>query len=100
MSRFNRVSKNQLKIYITSLRDEDCSGQKVVLIHDNARPHSVQLIKTLLKDFHWEQFKHPLYSLDLVLSDYHLILRLKKVLSNYHLISQLKIELGGQRFQT
>ncbi len=32
--------------------------QKVVLIRDNARPHRAQLIQTLLKNFHWEQFEH------------------------------------------
>ncbi len=34
--------------------------QKVVLIHDNACLHKAQLIRTKLKDFHWEQFEHPL----------------------------------------
>ncbi len=45
---------------------------------DNACPHTAQLIRTLLKDFHWKQFKHPLYSPDLAPSDYHLFPRLKK----------------------
>ncbi len=57
------------------LRDEGCSIKKLS-----------QLIQTLVKDFHWEQFEHPPYSPDLVLSDYHLFLRLNK-------------ELRGQCFQ-
>ncbi len=36
-------------------------SQKVVVIHDNACPHRAQLIQTLMKDFHWEQFEHPPY---------------------------------------
>ncbi len=62
-------------------------SQKIVLIHDNAHPHRVQLIQTLLRDFCWEQLEHSQYSLDLVLNDYYLFRRLKK-------------ELQGQRFQT
>ncbi len=55
-------------------------NQKVVLIHDNAHPHKVQLIPTLLKDFKWEPFEQPPYSLYLVPSNYHLFLRLKEEL--------------------
>ncbi len=62
-------------------------SQKVVLIHENARPHRVQLIRTLLENFHQKQFKHPPYSSDLVPSDYHLFPLLKK-------------ELEGECFQT
>ncbi len=36
-------------------------GQKVVLINSNACPHRMQFIQTILKDFHWEQFTHPLH---------------------------------------
>ncbi len=61
--------------------------QKVILIHDNAHPHRVRLIQTLLKDFCWEQFEHPSYLLDLVPND-------------YHVFSQFKKELGGEYFQT
>ncbi len=61
-------------------------GQKVVLIHASACPHRALLIQTL-KDFHWKQFKHLLYSSDLAPS-------------NYHLFPQLKRELGKQCYQT
>ncbi len=53
----------------------------------NDPPHRAQLIQMLLKDFHWDQFEHPPYSLNLMPSDYHLFYRLKE-------------ELGGQCFQT
>ncbi len=60
-------------------------SQKIILIHDNARPHRVELIQTLLKDFHWEQFEHYLYLLYLVPSE-------------CYLFPQLIKELGGQCF--
>lgn len=59
----------------------------VVLIHDNARPHSANMTKDLLKKFKWEVFEHPPYSPDLAPSD-------------YHLFRELKSWLGGQRFAT
>ncbi len=51
---------------------------KVILIYDNARPPTAQLIQPLLKHFHWKWFEHPQYSMDLVPSDYHLFSWLKK----------------------
>ncbi|XP_046659139.1 histone-lysine N-methyltransferase SETMAR-like [Homalodisca vitripennis] len=59
----------------------------VVLIHDNARPHSAALTKRLLDGFKWDVFNHPAYSPDLAPSHYHLFPELKKML-------------GGQTFRT
>jgi hypothetical protein len=43
----------------------------VILQHDNVRPHSAHLnLQTIQKDSR-ELLSHPLYSLDLVPSDYH-----------------------------
>jgi hypothetical protein len=44
----------------------------VVLLHDNARPHTAACINALIKCFNWEIFNHPSYSPDLAPSDYHL----------------------------
>ena len=57
----------------------------IVLIHDNARPHTATATQELLTTFKWEQFDHPPYSPDLAPSD-------------YHLFQHLKSFLGGQRF--
>ena len=57
----------------------------IVLIHDNARPHTAAVTQELLASFKWEQFNHPPYSPDLAPSD-------------YHLFQHLKSFLGGQRF--
>ena len=43
----------------------------IVLIHDNARPHTPRQTQTLLRDeFHWDIFDHPPYSPDLAPSDF------------------------------
>jgi histone-lysine N-methyltransferase SETMAR len=43
----------------------------VVLLHDNARPHTAARTNTLIKLFNCEIFDHPSYSSGLAPSDYH-----------------------------
>lgn len=45
---------------------------KVILLHDNARPHVAKPVKTYLKTLKWEVLPHPPYSPDIAPSDYHL----------------------------
>lgn len=45
---------------------------KVILQHDNARPHVAKVVKTYLETLKWEVLPHPPYSPDLAPSDYHL----------------------------
>ena len=59
----------------------------VVLLHDNARPHTAARTNALMKLFNWEIFDHPPYSPDLAPSD-------------YHLFSKMKVWLATQRFHT
>jgi histone-lysine N-methyltransferase SETMAR len=59
----------------------------VVLLHDNARPHTAAHTNALTKLFNWEIFDHPSYSPDLATSD-------------YHLFSKMKVWLGTRRFHT
>lgn len=61
--------------------------QGLVLLHDNARPHTAGLTQNLIQRFGWEQFDHPPYSPDLAPSDYHLFLNLKR-------------DFGGRRFDS
>jgi hypothetical protein len=58
----------------------------VVLLHDNARPHTTAHTNALIKLFNWEIFDHP-YSPDLAPSD-------------YHLFTKVKVSLATQRFNT
>ncbi|KAG5324817.1 MOS1T transposase, partial [Pseudoatta argentina] len=45
---------------------------KVILLHDNARPHVAKPVKTYLETLKWEVVPHPPYSPDIALSDFHL----------------------------
>ncbi|GFU99501.1 histone-lysine N-methyltransferase SETMAR [Trichonephila clavipes] len=56
----------------------------VVFLHDNARPHTANVTKTLLRGFGWDVFDHPPYCPDLAPSDFHLFLHLKSFLAGKH----------------
>ncbi|UYV66139.1 hypothetical protein LAZ67_4000414 [Cordylochernes scorpioides] len=60
-------------------------SRKVLLVHDNARPHAARTTQTLLENFKWEIFTHPPYSLELAPS-------------YFHLLPALKFHLGGKHF--
>ena len=53
----------------------------ILLLHDNARPHSAAQTQDLITSFKWEQMDHPPYSPDLAPSDYRHFLHLKNFLS-------------------
>lgn len=46
--------------------------EKIILLHDNARPHVAAPVKTYLETLKWEVLPHPPYSPDIAPSDYHL----------------------------
>ncbi|XP_060822306.1 histone-lysine N-methyltransferase SETMAR-like [Bombus pascuorum] len=58
----------------------------VILLHDNARPHTAALTCTTLEEIRWTPLDYPPYSPDLSPCD-------------FHLFGPLKEALGGQRFQ-
>ena len=53
------------------LKRPDLQG-KVILLHDNARPHVAKIVKIAIKELEWEILLHPPYSPDIAPSDYHL----------------------------
>jgi histone-lysine N-methyltransferase SETMAR len=57
----------------------------VVILRDNARPHTAATPQDLIVTFGWEQLDHPPYSPDLAPRDFHVFLHLKTFL-------------GGRRF--
>ena len=46
--------------------------EKVILQHDNTRPHVAKPVKTYPETLKWEVLPHPPYSLDIAPSDYYL----------------------------
>lgn len=50
----------------------------IVLLHDNARPHTAARTQQVLNDFGCDIFNHPPYSPDLAPSEYHVFPKLKK----------------------
>ena len=51
----------------------------IVLIHDNACPHSARQTQALLHGaFHWDTFDHPPYSPDMAPSDFFFFSKMKE----------------------
>ena len=48
---------------------------KVIRLHDNARPHIVKVVKKYLETLKWDVLPHPPYSPDIAPSDYWLFRR-------------------------
>ena len=46
--------------------------ERVILLHDNARPHVSKAVIDVLKELKWDILPHPPYSPDIAPSDYHL----------------------------
>jgi len=53
----------------------------VLLLHDNARPHSANQTTATLRSFKWEVLQHPPYSPHFAANDFHLFGPLKQYLS-------------------
>ena len=56
--------------------------ERVILQHDNARPHVAKPLKTYLETLKWEVLLHPTYSPDIALSDYYLFQSMARVLAD------------------
>ena len=52
----------------------------VLLLHDNARPHTPHLTINTIRQLNWEVLEHPFYSPDLAPSDFHLFGPLRNAL--------------------
>ena len=64
---------------------------KVILQHDNARPHVAKEVKTYLETLKWEVLPHPPYSPDIAPSDYHLFRSMAHGLADQHFRSHEEV---------
>jgi transposase len=59
----------------------------IVLLHDNARPHTANSVKNMLQRFIWEVLHHPPYSPDFSSCDFHIIGDLKRDIRGHQFAS-------------
>ena len=71
--------KNELRPAFRSKRRRKLI-QGVLLLHDNARPHTAHLTINTIRQLNWEVLEHPAYSTDLDPTDFHLFGPLKNAL--------------------
>ncbi|KAK7575531.1 hypothetical protein V9T40_011817 [Parthenolecanium corni] len=71
---------------------------QVILLHDNARPHTAQATQNQLKKFGWSIMTHPPYSPDLAPSDFHLFPALKRHLGGRRFTSDEEVKIAVRNF--
>lgn len=76
---YSNMLRNELRPAIRSKRRGRLT-QGVLLLHDNARPHTAHLTINTIRQLNWEVLEHPAYSPDLAPSDFHLFGPLKNAL--------------------
>ena len=85
-ARYSDFLANNLKPAFRTKR-RGLLSKKVLLLHDNARPHTANQTVETINHLGFEVLEHPAYSPDLAPSD-------------YHLFGPLKNALRGRRFST
>ncbi|GFX38598.1 mariner Mos1 transposase [Trichonephila clavipes] len=55
----------------------------VILLHDNARPHTANAVKTTLQQLRWEILEHPSYSPNISPCDFHAFGPLKRAIRGH-----------------
>jgi len=65
---------------------------KVILLHDNARPHVAKVVKKYLETLKWDVLPYPPYSLNIAPSDYWLFRRMQHDLASHRFTSFAEIE--------
>ena len=66
----------------------------IILLRDNARPHTANLVRDNLQRFGWETLQHPPYSPDLSPCDFHIFGELKKDIRGHRFIGMRKCKSG------
>ena len=70
---------------------------KVILQHDNARPHVAKVVKTYLETLKWEVLPHSPYSPDVAPSDCHMFQSMAHGLADQHFRSYEEVKIGSIR---
>lgn len=70
----------------------------IMLLHDNARPHTARLTQNKLSEFGWTTLEHPPYSPDLAPSDFHLFRALEHFLRGKHFENVEEMRLSLTQF--
>uniref|UniRef100_A0A914CMV7 Transposase n=1 Tax=Acrobeloides nanus TaxID=290746 RepID=A0A914CMV7_9BILA len=71
-----------------AVRQKRPDNTKIILQHDNAKPHTAKLTK--IQELDWEVLPHPPYSSDLAPLDYHLFRDLQVTLEDVHFNDEVK----------
>lgn len=66
--------------------------EKVILLHDNAKPHVAKPVKQYLETLKWDVLPHPPYSPDIAPSDYWLFRRMQNDLTGQRFTSYKEIQ--------
>ncbi|GFX82569.1 mariner Mos1 transposase [Trichonephila clavipes] len=89
-------SRTQLMHLSPALKDKrpqyNERHDKVILQHDNARPHIAKVVKAYLETLKWEVLPHPPFSPDLAPSDYHLFRSMEHGLVDQHFRSYEEVK--------
>ncbi len=72
----------------------------VLLLHDNARPHTAIAIRNKLREVSWEVLPHPPYSPDISPCYYYLFLSMSNFLANKRFTTEGEVKTEVDRFFT
>ena len=64
----------------------------IILLNDNDRPHTANVVRNKLQRFGWETLKNPSYSPDLFPCDFHIFGDLKKDIRGLRFHSEEEVQ--------
>lgn len=85
-----------LKSVLAKKRPALINRKGVILLHDNAKPHTSKMTQLKIKELEFEVLQHPPYSPDIAPSDYYLFRSLEHFLrgKSYKSLEDMKLDLS------